>query len=115
MRAKAIVIAASLAPVLAGCVDPVRVLAGSSSAERRCAAARVLGEERDPASMPHLRAALEDPDEAVRAKVVWALGQIATAEAIDALSSALRDPRGSCGARRRWAWAGGERRSRGGW
>jgi epoxyqueuosine reductase len=53
-------------------------------------AAIALGNAKDPATVPALRQALEtDPEPLVRGAVAWALGQIGTSEARQALETAL--------------------------
>ena len=48
-----------------------------------------LGNKGDPASVPALAAALSDEEPLVRGHVAWALGRIATDEAVDALTARL--------------------------
>jgi epoxyqueuosine reductase len=52
-------------------------------------AAIVLGNQRDPDSVPHLEKALSDSDPGIREPAAWALGQIGTAAAIAVLKSRL--------------------------
>ncbi|HKB14821.1 MAG TPA: HEAT repeat domain-containing protein [Planctomycetota bacterium] len=57
----------------------------------RSAAARALGESRFPHLVPPLRAAMRDPDEAVRAAAASGLGAIGTPEAVRTLLGRVRD------------------------
>jgi epoxyqueuosine reductase len=54
-----------------------------------------LGNCGDPATVPALRTALEDPQPLVRGHAAWALGEIASKQSVDALTACLeteRDP-----------------------
>jgi epoxyqueuosine reductase len=52
-------------------------------------AAVALGNSGDPAMVPHLAKAMEDPEELVRAHAAWALGQLGGAKARHALEAGL--------------------------
>lgn len=51
-------------------------------------AAIILGNYKDPEAIPALSHALQDPKEVVRASSAWALGEIGTGRALDALTKA---------------------------
>lgn len=68
-----------------------RLFEESEEPEIRRYLALVLGYTRDPASVPLLTAALEDPDSHTRIYVLWALGAIGDPGGAEALRAALAD------------------------
>lgn len=63
----------------------------SGTPEQRAQAAAFLGAQRIVEAIPHLRAALQDKNTSVRAKVIWALGMLRSTAAMPDLLPLMKD------------------------